>query len=232
VNDTSDPGPLLGTGRDADVYDLGGGKVLRRYRDDRHDLDQEARVMTMVAAHGYPVPEVFSAEGRDLVMARVDGPTMMDELARRPASVLSQARRLARLQARLAEIPAPTWLMAPGWTPEPAADRVLHLDLHPMNVMLGADGPVVIDWANAAAGPPGFDAAMSYVVMSAYAVDNSRDRVAKQLFVGLFRRARGRATIDPYLGAACDHRLADRNITPDERVAVGELRKRATQRKR
>ena len=30
--DAPAPGPLIGTGRAADVYDIGGGRVLRRYR--------------------------------------------------------------------------------------------------------------------------------------------------------------------------------------------------------
>ena len=37
----SEPGPLVGTGRAADVYDIGNGRVLRRYRTD-HDSTIEA----------------------------------------------------------------------------------------------------------------------------------------------------------------------------------------------
>ncbi len=33
--ETELPGTLLGAGRNADVYDVGGGRVLRRYRDGR-----------------------------------------------------------------------------------------------------------------------------------------------------------------------------------------------------
>ena len=111
--------------------------------------------MRYVAERGYPVPTVLAAEGPDLVMPYVEGPTMFDELRRRPATLLAHARRLAKLQQQLAAIAAPDWLMAPGWTPDPAGDAVLHLDLHPMNVVLSPDGPVVIDWTNAAAGPAG-----------------------------------------------------------------------------
>jgi len=219
------PGPLIASGRTADVYDVGDGRVLRRYHAANPDIEGEARVMRLVADHGFPAPKVFSVDGRDLVMARVDGPTMLEELRRRPTSMVAHARRLARLQQQLAEIAAPDWLMAPGWTPDPAGDRVLHLDLHPMNVLLSSDGPVVIDWTNAAAGPPGFDAAMSYVTMAAFEAGSSRDRIAQKIIVEAFRRFRGRVLIGAFLGAACDHRLADPNITPAERVAVAELRR-------
>lgn len=220
------PGPLLATGRSADIYDIGDGKILRRFRSGHDDLEIEVRVMRLVADHGFPVPEVFSLEGRDMVMERVDGPTMLADIEARPTAMLGHARRLARLQGQLAEIPAPGWLMAPGWTPDPAGDRVLHLDLHPMNVLLSADGPVVIDWTNAAAGPPGFDAAISYVAMATFEVDSGRDRAAQRFLVEAFRRFRGRKLIAPYLALACDHRLADRNLMPGERIAVGNLRKR------
>ena len=56
------PGPLLGTGRTADVFDVGGGRVLRRYRDGT-DATHEAEVMQWVRAQGVPVPEVFEADG-------------------------------------------------------------------------------------------------------------------------------------------------------------------------
>ena len=78
----ADPGPLLGKGRSADVYDIGGGRVLRRYRPGggrrRQVVEREALVMRHLAAHGFPVPAVFDADGADLVMERLDGRTMLD----------------------------------------------------------------------------------------------------------------------------------------------------------
>ena len=54
-------GTLVGTGRNADVYDIGGGRVLRRYRDGREErsVETEAQVMAHARARGVPVPEVF-----------------------------------------------------------------------------------------------------------------------------------------------------------------------------
>ena len=96
-----------------------------------------------------------------------------------------------------------------------------------MNVLLSRrHGPVVIDWANAAGGPAGFDAAMSYVTMATYDPDAARDRLGQRAFVEAFRRFRGASLIAPYVEVACDHRLADPNTTVEERVAVAELRRR------
>lgn len=231
------PGPLLASGRAADVYDLGDGTVLRRYRARRHDPRHEARVMAFVADHGVAVPRIHDLRpgddpDTDIVMERIDGVTMLADLVDRPWMVVAHARLLARLQRQINAIAAPDWLLSPGWTPHDAAegapvDRVLHLDLHPLNVLLSARGPVAIDWTHATGGPSGFDAALTYVVMASYEVDTPRDRAARQVMTTTFRRAAGRRMVDAYLAVACDHRLADAMLTPGERVNVAALRKRA-----
>jgi aminoglycoside phosphotransferase (APT) family kinase protein len=232
------PGPLIASGRAADVFDLGDGTVLRRYRTDRFDCEYEARVMRHVADAGIRVPGVVSVDGRDIVMERIDGPTMLDDLRDHQWRLFFHARRLARLQARLAEVAAPAWMLAPGTPTE--GSSVLHLDLHPMNVLLADDGPVIIDWTNAAGGPPGFDAAISFVEMSAFDVEEidadagpgpDIGKLGQRFFTSTFRRVRGGELVDAFLVAACDHRLADAGTTPGERVAVAELRKRALARR-
>ncbi|MEU5865673.1 phosphotransferase [Nonomuraea sp. NPDC047529] len=73
-------GELLGTGRTADVYALGDGRVLRRNRFPV-DSRREAEVMAHVAARGYPVPRVYpGGHGpADLVMERTPrGPMVID----------------------------------------------------------------------------------------------------------------------------------------------------------
>lgn len=70
---------IVGRGRAADVYALpGDGRwVLRRCRDGG-DTTREAKLMTRLAEQGYPVPAVRRAEGPDLVMERLTGPTLLD----------------------------------------------------------------------------------------------------------------------------------------------------------
>jgi aminoglycoside phosphotransferase (APT) family kinase protein len=222
---TDPPGPLLGSGRAADVFDIGDGKVLRRYRNVAHDIEHEAHVMAYVGERHYPVPTVHSFDGDDLVMERIDGPTMLEALEDAPWKLVAYARTLARLQHRLARIPAPPWMLAPtaDFNHPPS---VLHLDLHPMNVIISRRGPVVIDWTNAAGGPAGFDAALTFVEISTFPTTAPRDVIGQRIFARSFRRYRGRQMLDAFLPAACDHRLSDRNLLPDERVAVAALRKK------
>lgn len=224
------PGPLIASGRAADVYDLGDGTVLRRYRTVHTDLELEARIMRYVGERGYPVPAVHSVDGTDLIMDRIDGDTMIDRLSASPWKVMWYARVLARLQRRLARIEAPAWMLA-GNADGGRPQSVLHLDMHPMNVIISPDGPVVIDWTNAAGGPAGFDAALTYVEVMTFGTENTVEQIGRRVFAESFRRFRGRRAVDAYIGAACDHRLADAGTLPDERIAVAALRKKIAGRR-
>ena len=231
---TSDesPGELIGTGRSADVYDVGDGKVLRRYRLPTAGLENEVRVMRWVADHGIRVPHVYDLgpehiAGRDLLMERIDGLTMLEDFEGRPWMLFSHIRTLVNVQRSINAVPAPDWLSPESGPIVPGGDSVLHLDLHPMNVMIAPGGPVVIDWTNAAGGPPGFDAALTYVEMSTFETEHPRDRFAQKITNAVFKRWSGGDQIDAFLVAACDHRLADPIITPGERAATAALRKKA-----
>lgn len=46
----------------------------------------------------------------------------------------------------------------------------MHLDLHPANVLLAADGPVLIDWGIARTGPATLDTAMTALTLAAAVV--------------------------------------------------------------
>jgi hypothetical protein len=88
------PGPLIGAGRAADVYALGGQRVLRRYRNG-DSAEREAGVMAYLAEAGFPVPRVYDASGPDLVMERLAGRDMLADLSGRPWLVRQHARTLA-----------------------------------------------------------------------------------------------------------------------------------------
>lgn len=212
-------GHLVASGRDGDIYEYAPGLVLRRARGGRV-IEHEARIMDYAAEHGYPVPRVeeVRAGGTEIIMERLDGPMMMDAMTKRPHTLLRNSRLLADLHDRLHEIPAPDWLRRV----EATGDRLLHLDLHPMNVMLTSRGPVVIDWTNAAAGQPLTDVAVSYVILKC--ARNPAPPVIRQV-TNLFRNRLVSAFVDRYPAAelraaisyAAQLKLLDPNLHPDEK---------------
>ncbi|MCC6178677.1 MAG: phosphotransferase [Chloroflexi bacterium] len=265
------PGPLLASGRNADVYALDAGRVLRRYRA-RARRQTEAQIMKQVRAYGFPAPCVYEVTDRDMVMERVDGPTMFDDLTRRPWMLVRHARLLARLHRRLHAIPAPDWLPAlfpsaptqpealPAPEPPPhlehAADRVaamqphrqgaavapapsphtdhpeggaiLHFDLHLLNVLLTARGPVVIDWEAAKRGPALADVAQTWVVLatSEIPVGGWRGRyldLLRRLFVRAFLAHFDRRAVLAVLPRVAERRLTDPNVRAGERLAIERL---------
>src|SRR5258706_10380766 len=100
------PGRLIGAGRTADVYEIDADRVLRRYRIP-FDVGPEAGLMTYLRQAGFAVPEVFDADGSDLVMARIRGTDMLADLAARPWRAARHARKLPPLHHPPPEITGP-----------------------------------------------------------------------------------------------------------------------------
>lgn len=147
---------LLASGREANVYRFGTGRVLRRYHDGSSPAP-EVELMRYVASHGYPVPTVHAVEGADLIMDFVPGPTMMQAVQDASIAAADAAHLLADLHNRLHALPTPDGVRD---------DRVVHLDLHPLNVMMSPQGPLVIDWRYGRTGPVALDVAMTAVILA------------------------------------------------------------------
>jgi aminoglycoside phosphotransferase (APT) family kinase protein len=215
------PAKLIGRGRAADVFEHGPGRVLRRYRED-FNAEREAGVMEFVRDAGYPVPHVYEAQGRDLVMERVDGPTMLADLGRRPWMLFSHASTLAQLHKRLQVIDAAKSLLelreAPG-------SKVVHGDLHIDNVILTAKGPVVIDWSGVHRGDPYADVVMTWVILAAARPPGSVWTRAiagagRSMFVDRFLSAFDRKELSRLVTPLGRLKLRDPNMSSAERLAI------------
>ena len=211
---------LVGTGRTADVFEYGREEVLRRYRVPR-DTKREVAAMELARANGYPVPAARALSDTEIVMDRLDGATMLDDLGRRPWRLDRHAEMLAALHRRLHTIEAPAWLPAP--LGQGAA--LLHLDLHPDNVILTARGPFVIDWPNAARGPAASDVAHTWLVLACSTPTTGTYRRALSVaggkaFASLFLRRFDRSQTLSYVKAAGTYRLATRTLPKSEIAAI------------
>jgi aminoglycoside phosphotransferase (APT) family kinase protein len=220
------PGPLLAAGRDCDIYTYGAGQVLRRARSGR-SLAAEADVMQYLADKGFPVPRIdaISDDGTDLVMERIAGPTMVDLLGAKPWLVRRCGATLAQLHVRLHEIEAP-----PHWPASPlgAGDSVVHLDFHPLNVIMSPSGPIVIDWPYATRGDPHTDVALAWVLMAAGAipVGGIRGRVmatGRDLLVNSFLRGIDAAAATACLRRVVEWKIQDPNISAAEQAVMWDL---------
>jgi Ser/Thr protein kinase RdoA (MazF antagonist) len=200
---------LLASGSDADVYAVSDTEVVRTYRT-QVDTRPETVVMRHVARHGYPVPAVHRVDGRDLWLERLHGPMMLTAVVDGTLGAGEAGATLADLHHRLHALPPPEGT--------PAGERLLHLDLHPANVMMTGRGPVVIDWRNARTGPPDLDVALSALILAQVALDPNLSAAlaaAAREALASFLAAVGGDPLSELDGAVA-RRRADRNQTPAE----------------
>lgn len=162
-------------------------------------------MMRIAAAHGIGVPSVLEVRPDALVMELVPGETLLDRMRRRPWVLPEAVRVIAELHERLHAIPY-------------GGARLVHLDLHPDNVLLSPRGPVLIDWTNARAGDPDADVALTWLIAETSAGLGGR------IFAWLFRRSVGRDAIRRGFAEASAFRLADPHVTDAERARVRRLR--------
>jgi aminoglycoside phosphotransferase (APT) family kinase protein len=224
-------GPVVARGRDAVLIDLDGERLLRRSHSAR-GVETQAAVMAHVRAAGFPVPKVFEVRPPgDLVLERISGPTMLDDLVAHPWRFVAHARMLAELHSRLHQIEAPSGLSTPYGEPPGVPTVLLHHDLHPANILLSPHGPVVIDWTNACAGPAGADVADAWLLMATAGPEGGAAirtfvRVFRGLFVPRFVHHAGRETAVPWLAAVAERRAGDPNLSTREKQAMRRLARR------
>ena len=187
----------------------------------------EARTMEHARAQGYPVPAVeqVSDDGSEIVMERVEGPLMFEVISRRPWKVTQQGRILGDLHQQLHAISAPAWV---PHAPFGEGAALLHLDLHPLNVIISPNGPVVIDWSNARRGDGDADLALTWVLLVAGGIPSGRVKAAvlsrgRALLVNAMLSRFDRSAVAARLPEVVEWKLTDANMSPPERRAMRAL---------
>jgi tRNA A-37 threonylcarbamoyl transferase component Bud32 len=177
-------GEAIGAGGSAEVFAWGADRVLKLFRPRyQYAVDMEYARAQAVVSCGIAAPrvdEIVESDGRrGIVFERIDGPTLLSRIA--SDGTAHVAERLAEVHREIHRhraIGLPTYadLTAKAGDRSPAAleryaqvpggDSVFHGDLHPGNVLLTGDGPVVLDWVNALAAHPALDVARSTLLMA------------------------------------------------------------------
>lgn len=194
-------GQLIANGRTSDVYRFGAGSAAKVLSPStpQHWAEAEATFTTAVRGLGIPAPEVRDVtviDGRAAVIfERVDGPSMWQRMLEHPTDVSTLVRELATIQRSIHEVGVPDGIPSlvdrlrlkfsasnelgaderasarELLDQQPIGGALLHGDLHPGNILLGQDGPVVIDWFDATVGHPTADIARTMLLLSGGATD-------------------------------------------------------------
>lgn len=186
---------LIARGGQADIYEIDGEKVLRVLRNPEaeKELKAEMSVMQALKAKGKAVPAVYeylTVNGMPaVVMERIHGITMTDDIQKNPMALFSQADKLAKLHTDVcdsstglglfsikqrAEFLIPKAEMLDADTKAFAlkvleglgeGNEICHGDFHPGNILLSNGKYYIIDWFGATSGRKISDIAHSYLLL-------------------------------------------------------------------
>jgi uncharacterized protein (TIGR02172 family) len=205
------PGPLIGKGRTADVYTHGPDRILKLYQPwmPAQVVQREYEITRAALTAGLPVPAadaLLELDGRcGIVFERLEGPSMLKELAARPWRLLASARLLGELHARVHACAAPQYLPAQqaqiadgiraakelsqdvqeiclrrlAALPEGAS--FCHGDFHPDNILMTPRGPYIIDWQTGTCGQPLADVARTCLLFETSALPPGTPPAARLL---------------------------------------------------
>jgi aminoglycoside phosphotransferase (APT) family kinase protein len=185
----------MAQGGQADIYDLGNDKILRVFRDPGQEvmLKNEMMVINILRNAKVCVPEVFeflTVEGCPaVVMEKVTGNSMIEQLKKQPLTIKQQAEKLATLHMELSKINIEADLktiqqrvrfctLHSEFLSENQREFVLrqtdafpednglcHGDFHPGNILISEGKYYMIDWFGAYRGHVLSDVAHTYLLM-------------------------------------------------------------------
>lgn len=212
-----DSAHLLTRGRNADVYLINDTQVLRRLHTGATSYPN-VDLVRHLNAHDYPTARVLTVDGTDLVMERLHGPTLLQALDAEEVTIPDGVRILLELHATLHALPLP-----PGTVAAAGTVSMLHLDLHPGNILLTTNGPRVIDWESAHLGPAELDLATTALIFAEVVVDGNEYAHAAHSMLRHFTQAAGPG-YGAYLAEAAVNRADHPTLDPAERELLPEAR--------
>jgi Ser/Thr protein kinase RdoA (MazF antagonist) len=187
----------IAVGRTAEVFALEDGKVLKLFFPTIPIswIEKEVDTGRYIQDAQLPVPKVYERmklnDREGVIYERIDGPSLLNELATKPWMVVRYARLLASLHVQVHDVPALANLetqreWARGGIPEtiklpkdlqqrvlhlldsmPAGNQLCHGDFHPGNIIITHHGPVIIDWMTASKGVACGDVARASIILEA-----------------------------------------------------------------
>lgn len=222
-------GKRIGRGNTAEVFEWGGGQILKLYyRSTAHLAEQEYRIAQHLEEAGVAAPKVYEQveyEGRTgIVFERIQGSTMMKRMVSNLWKIKREARTMAQLHfachqcvASFLPTQAERYLEliqhGQGLSQErkdhllmklasmEMGDRLCHGDFHPDNVLYAEHGPVVIDWLTATCGNSLADVARTNLMLKYAALPEKMPTVVKAV-LQMARNAMYQAYVQEYMRLA------------------------------
>ena len=187
----------IALGRTAEIYSYGEEKILKLFFSTTPQswIDKEIEIGRYIQGSQLPVPKVYERveinNRTGIVYERIEGPSLLNELATKPWNVVRHGRLLAKLHVQIHAVQAPENLetqreWATGGIPAsekipkdtkanvlklldtlPDGNILCHGDFHPGNIIITPSGPVIIDWMTVSKGVASGDVARTLTILEA-----------------------------------------------------------------
>ena len=186
--------PRIAEGATAEIFAWDEDKILKLYHEGAvsKEAEKEAAYASIAYDAGVNTPAVIdtiTVENRQgIIFERVHGVTMLEAIMANPQQLISYAHLLAELQIDMqtrtvSELPLQCQRLQhqiqsrSGLTEDIKAallkdldhlqedNAICHGDLHPENILLTAEEPVIIDWVDATQGYPLVDVARTTLLL-------------------------------------------------------------------
>ena len=201
--------PRIAEGGTSEIFAWDENKILKLYHEGASPGEAEGEASRASIAYdaGVKTPAVIDTitiENRQgIIFERVRGVTMVDAIIANPQKLVPYAHLLAELQADVStrttsKLPLQRQRLqrqiqsVSGLAKETKAailtdlDRLqddntlCHGDVHPENILLTADEPVIIDWVDATQGSPVVDVARTALMLRVGGLPPSTDELRRQ----------------------------------------------------
>ncbi len=187
----------IAEGRTAEIFLYENGKVLKLFfaTIPKSWIDRETDIGQYIQEMKLPVPKVYGNvqlnDREGIIYEKIEGSSLLNELARKPWAVGNYARMLANLHAQIHAVSAPPNLesqkeWAKGGIAKsnklpkdlqgeiihllnalPVGNQLCHGDFHPGNIIVTTSGPIIIDWMTASKGAAIGDVARTSIILEA-----------------------------------------------------------------
>ena len=187
--------PLIARGGQADIYDYGNGKVIRvpRRPQDYDRIRYEHKVYLPLSGSTVAAPKVYELievnGAPSIIMERILGISMMDQIKKQPQLIRWKAVDLANMHLGLLKVNAEAFMTnskdqakycigKSGSLAEdtkqvlldslghlPGGNFLCHGDFHPGNILHSNGKDYIIDWSGATKGDIVFDVAHTYILL-------------------------------------------------------------------
>lgn len=187
--------PLIARGGQADIYDYGDGKVIRvpRRPQDYERIRYEYEVYSLLSGSDISAPKVYELvevnKGPAIIMERIRGISMMDQIKKQPLLIRRKAIGLANMHLGVLKLNAVAPITIAKEKAKycingsqhlaehvkqtlldvleqlPGGDFLCHGDFHPGNILHSSGKDYIIDWSAASRGDIASDVAHTYILL-------------------------------------------------------------------